>query len=115
MIPEPRADLPLLGRVAWGKLYAAAVLAGIWEPQYIVGLEMVARFCAQYVGMVRALAASGEPVPRRIARDVAAIRTMIREQLFQWHYIGDGPVPPLRPDGLDPDIARLCEIPLGNG
>jgi len=101
--PAPRHELDRYGHALWHAAYTSAVRHGIWKPHFALGLETLASAAAQYV---RAAMAGGSDDP-----DLRTLRVIIREQLFQWHLIDDERLPELRPDGVDPDIARACGLP----
>jgi len=96
-------QLTPLERAAWDAGYHAAVEAGIWRPQFVLGLEVFAGIVAMYVR----LAQTGLPADTPELEDY---HELARQQAFQWHLVDTEAPPPLRPDGLDPDLARICGL-----
>jgi len=101
--PEPFRELSAMERAAWDAAYHAAVQAGIWKPRYLLGLDVFAGVVAMYCR----IAQSGLPADTPELEDY---HELARRQAFQWHLVDVEAPPPLRADGVDPDLARICGI-----
>lgn len=88
---------------AWQEAYASAVAHGLWEDHLILELELFARTAGAYIEM-----AIGSRLSDHVERD--GYRLILREIAFQWYLVDAEEPPPLRSDGLDPDIARVCGL-----
>ena len=98
-----------LEQAARRNLRACAEAHGIWQPTHIISLPLMASMVASYC---RHAAAAG-PAQHE---DRDAMRVLVRDVLCNWHWIEpERTAPPLRPDMVDPDAARLCGLPELSG
>jgi hypothetical protein len=115
--PAAIGSLDPLEAAAHANLHKAIVAHGEWKPQFALGLDAMARIVAMYCRVVRSVHATGLPVPPLMAEDLEEMRGRVRTVMHAWFWTEpDSPEPPLRPDGLDSDAARLCGLPeFGRG
>lgn len=113
--PEPPdwlTDPP--ARAAFVNGYRACVGRGIWDDSCRSGLGVLAQSAAIYVGLVRRAAElRPEKVGDDLRTEISEYRRVVREYMVEFLLLdrlnvagGD-----LRADGLDADIARLCDVP----
>lgn len=86
---------------AYRAAYENAVQQGEWEPAFTLGLEFFARVASQYLEM--AWHHPSHP-------EIDDIREVFRDSAYDWGLVETALPPPLRPDGLDPDLARICGL-----
>lgn len=105
MMPEPPEDLGPAAQALWRSAYASVVAAGIWRPAFVVGLEYFARSIEAYVALAQIVSAD-DP-------GVQAMHRNVRASLHNWHLVGARYPAPLRSDGIDADVARICGLSSG--
>ena len=88
---------------AYQAAYENAVREGIWEPKYELSLEMFARGVGQYIAMAIKSGHGDDP-------EMHAYRKLTREMALDWRLVNTASMPPLRPDGIDPDLARIAGL-----
>ncbi len=106
---EPPRWLDAYALAAWRAGLAAIERAGLLADVPLIGLEMVAGCASDYV---RSALSANTATPRRPPDDLALVRVEVRKMLVLWLLLdpADEAPGPLRPDGLDPDIANLCGL-----
>lgn len=101
------------GRAAFVNAYQACVRRGQWDPGFTSALGILASVAGLYVALVREVA---ELAPETVSDDLAACvieqRRAVREWMIEFLLLAPDAVDggTLRPDGLDSDIARLCDM-----
>jgi hypothetical protein len=95
---------------AWRYIYVAGTArGGLWYPIDATAMAMLAKLAATHCRQ-ECCYRPGDP---RETAELAALRLLTRELMADFYLLPDARVPlaPLRPDGLDTDIAHLCGLP----
>lgn len=112
--PEPPEWLSPIGRVVFVNAFEACTKAGRWDPAYASMLSVLAAAAGDYVQLVREIA---ELPQEKITADLraapAAHRLVTRELMVEFLLLDPSEVAggTSRADGLDSDIAALCDFP----
>ena len=108
-------DLPPLdvyGSTAAENLRKCALAHDAWEPRFTRDAHAVGLIASLHV---KAASGAFEEAARhgvRLPIDATDLRRQLRCHLRNWCWIESvQPMPPLRSDGVDPDVARLCGLP----
>ena len=113
MKPQPSDWLSPLARNAWFNLYEFHARRGTWDPLYLRFAEATAVMCARYVEFALECRALPDDAPSRGLYEeiLEETRHLARQSLVEWVLIAPERlrVSAVNDDGLDADIARLCE------
>jgi hypothetical protein len=114
--PEPPDHVEgVLERAAWVNAYGIAASRADWDAGFESGLAMLANTAAQYVRLVREGAErDGQPVAEELRETADQWRRITREWMAEYLLIEKVEISggTLRADGLDADIAALCDVPM---
>lgn len=99
-------------RAAWCNAFRLCAERCLWEPKYEIMLGVVAQSAATYVRFVHETAELDQ-VSDELAAALGRQRTITRELMVSFLLIEADAVDSgeLRPDGLDREIAALCDVP----
>ncbi len=113
--PDPPGEVESgLARAAWVNAYRGCIQKTDWDDGFISGLAVIASSAAQYVQIVRAATEhDGQPVAEELRETAREWRIIVREWMAEYLLLAHADVHggELRPDGLDADIAALCDVP----